>query len=247
MALSANSTIVMVGVVAGGLLGGPWGAAIGAALTTPIGIIAETILSPIQQTATIERFIFETMRNTIAAGAAGALTAWLTRIAAPKITSMFREVNRGFGGHVADGIIMGMGSATEASLRRCVELLFRGLRTDCFGRIFDAIQSGVFPSEWYAVDAMIAGLVAVSPFLPLIYITTLMNYCRPARSSPSSCPRCSRSTSGSHSTRTRSRSTSRSSLFTLRSRTLLSSKMPLFITTSYPKYPRSTIRLRRTR
>ena len=79
----------MAGATIGGLLGGPWGAAIGAALTTPIGIFLETQLSPTQQTATIERYIFETLRNTIAAGAAGALTAWLSRTAQPVMVNMF--------------------------------------------------------------------------------------------------------------------------------------------------------------
>ncbi|KAF7361092.1 CNVH-domain-containing protein [Mycena sanguinolenta] len=143
VSLSANSTIVMTGAVIGGLLGGPWGAAIGAAITTPIGIFVETQLSPTQQTATIERYIFETIRNTIAAGTGGALTAWLTRTARPVMVSMFSEVNRGFGGHISSAVISGMGSAVETSLRR----------------IFDAIQTGVFPSEWREVDAMVAGLV----------------------------------------------------------------------------------------
>ncbi|KAI0672370.1 hypothetical protein C8Q78DRAFT_971313 [Trametes maxima] len=120
VSLSANSTIVMTGVVIGGLLGGPWGAAIGAAVTTPIGIFVETSLSPTQQTATIERYIFETLRNTIAAGAAGALKVWLDRLATPAITAMFSEVNRGFGGYIASGVISGMGTAVSASLRRCV-------------------------------------------------------------------------------------------------------------------------------
>ena len=114
----------MAGVVVGSLLGGPWGAAIGAAITTPIGIIAETILSPTQQTATIERFIFETMRNTIAAGTAGALTAWLTRLAQPAVNRVFSEVNRGFGNHLSNQIINGAGSAVDASLRRYVGLFF---------------------------------------------------------------------------------------------------------------------------
>ena len=126
ISLSANSTIVMSGVVIGGLLGGPWGAAIGAALTTPIGIFVETQLSPIQQTATIERYIFETMRNTIAAGASGALTAWLNRLSQPVINRMFSEVNRGLGGHLSGGIISGAGSAVSASLSRCVELILCG-------------------------------------------------------------------------------------------------------------------------
>ena len=110
----------MTGATIGGLLGGPWGAAIGAAITTPIGIFVETQLSPIQQTATLERYIFETMRNTIAAGTAGALTAWLNRTAQPVMVAMFGEVNRGLGGLVASGVIAGMGSAVDASMRRWV-------------------------------------------------------------------------------------------------------------------------------
>ncbi|KAJ7251667.1 hypothetical protein C8J57DRAFT_1723099 [Mycena rebaudengoi] len=144
VSLSANSTIVMVGVTIGGLLGGPWGAAIGAAITTPIGIFLETTLSPIQQTATIERYIFETIRNTISAAiGAGALKTWLDKVASKAMTTMFSEVNRGFGGKIKDEVVEQMGSAIATS----------------FERIVDAIYNGVFPSEWHAVDAMVADLV----------------------------------------------------------------------------------------
>lgn len=112
----------MTGVAIGGLLGGPWGAAIGAALTTPIGIFVETSLSPTQQTATIERYIFETLRNTIAAGAAGALTGWLNRLATPVVDAMASEVNRAFGGYITSAAIKAMSTAVSTSLKKYVEL-----------------------------------------------------------------------------------------------------------------------------
>ncbi|KAI0643797.1 hypothetical protein C8Q79DRAFT_928282 [Trametes meyenii] len=144
ISLSANSTIVMAGATIGGLLGGPWGAAIGAALTTPIGIFVETSLSPTQQKATIERYIFETLRNTIAAGAVGGLKVWLNRLATRTITTMFSEINRGFGGHIAGGVIAGMGLVVSSSLKK----------------ILDAIHTGVIPPEWRAVDVMVAQMMA---------------------------------------------------------------------------------------
>ncbi|KAJ7695331.1 hypothetical protein B0H14DRAFT_3659077 [Mycena olivaceomarginata] len=145
VSLSANSTIVMMGVTIGGLLGGPWGAAIGAAVTTPIGIFLETSLSPIQQTATIERYIFETLRNTISAAiGAGALKTWLDKLASRAMTTMFSEVNRGFGGKISSEVVDGMSTAISSS----------------FEKIVNAIYSGVFPPEWHAVDAMVTDLIA---------------------------------------------------------------------------------------
>lgn len=108
----------MTGAVIGGLLGGPWGAAIGAAVTTPIGIFLETSLSPTQQTATIERYIFETLRNAIAAGAGGALSAWLNRLSTSAINAMFSEVNRAFGGKIASGVISSLTSSVKASFKK---------------------------------------------------------------------------------------------------------------------------------
>jgi hypothetical protein len=111
----------MVGVTIGGLLGGPWGAAIGAAVTTPIGIFLETTLSPIQQTATIERYIFETIRNTISTAiGAGALDAWLKKLTKPVMTAMFSEVNRGFGKKISEAVVNQMGDAIATSFEKCV-------------------------------------------------------------------------------------------------------------------------------
>jgi hypothetical protein len=111
----------MMGVTIGGLLGGPWGAAIGAAVTTPIGIFLETSLSPIQQTATIERYIFETLRNTISAAiGAGALKTWLDKLASRAMTTMFSEVNRGFGGKISSEVVDGMSTVISASFEKCV-------------------------------------------------------------------------------------------------------------------------------
>ncbi|KAJ7249045.1 hypothetical protein C8J57DRAFT_1522113 [Mycena rebaudengoi] len=127
VSLSANSTIVMMGVTIGGLLGGPWGAAIGAA------------------TATIERYIFETLRNTISAAiGAGALKTWLDKLASRAMTTMFSEVNHGFGGKISSEVVDGMSTEISTS----------------FEKIVNAIYSGVFPPEWHAVDAMVADLIS---------------------------------------------------------------------------------------
>lgn len=69
-------------------MGGPLGGAIGAGLSTPIAILVEseiknTITDPRLkaefQEATIGRYIYETLRNTIAAGAAGYLAKFLAQ------------------------------------------------------------------------------------------------------------------------------------------------------------------------
>ena len=87
IALCANSSIVCCGILIGAYIGGPIGAAIGAGLTTPIAILVETqiagtIKDPQLQAqfeeATIGRYLYETLRNMLAAGAAAYLASFLS-------------------------------------------------------------------------------------------------------------------------------------------------------------------------
>jgi hypothetical protein len=91
MAFCANSSIVCTGVFFGALMGGPLGAAIGAGLTTFIGILVEahiagTITDPALKSqfeeATIGRIIYETLRNVLAAGAAAKIGLFVKNLPA---------------------------------------------------------------------------------------------------------------------------------------------------------------------
>lgn len=119
IALSANSTIVMIGITIGTLLGGPWGAAIGAAITTPIGIFLETTLLPGEQTATIERYIYETLLNVAVAGAGPYLTKWVTQVNPTTLRSVFASINKAFGSNVSDAVIETVDVAISHSLTKC--------------------------------------------------------------------------------------------------------------------------------
>ncbi|KAJ7112236.1 hypothetical protein C8R44DRAFT_741934 [Mycena epipterygia] len=133
----------MVGITIGTLMGGPWGAAIGAAITTPIGIFVETTLSPDQQTATIERYIYETLRNAVAAGAGTALAHWVTYINPTTMRAVFSSINDAFGGLISSTVIAGVDVLIYASLKS----------------IIDALTGGPIPREWLEVEAMVAALV----------------------------------------------------------------------------------------
>ncbi|TFB01703.1 hypothetical protein CCMA1212_006413 [Trichoderma ghanense] len=85
-AICANSSIVCCGIVVGCYFGGPLGGAIGAGITTWLAIVVEaqisgTIQDPHLQAqfeeATIGRYLYETLRNALAAGAAGYLAEFL--------------------------------------------------------------------------------------------------------------------------------------------------------------------------
>ncbi|KAI0308719.1 hypothetical protein OF83DRAFT_1288873 [Amylostereum chailletii] len=78
----ANSSIVTIGAGIGVFFGRPAGAALGAGLTTPIGIMAERLIAsnitdPMIRArfeeATSGRLLYETLRNTLTAGAAGCI------------------------------------------------------------------------------------------------------------------------------------------------------------------------------
>lgn len=143
IALSANSTIVMIGISIGTLLGGPWGAAIGAAITTPIGIFLETSLTPGEQTATIERYIYETLLNVAVAGAGGYLTNWVTRVNPTTLRSAFASINKAFGSHVSQAVVDTVDIAISHSLTN----------------IINALAGGPPPRAWYEVDRIVSDLV----------------------------------------------------------------------------------------
>jgi hypothetical protein len=148
-AFSANSTIVMVGIVIGGFFGGPLGAAIGAGLATPIGILAESnILQPQYepdgyQRATLERYIFESLRNAVTAGAAGALSKWLGTLSEAAMIKAFQEINKSLGGRVP----------------LAVEKLSGALISDVLKSVFDALRTGIIPPAWRESEARVASLI----------------------------------------------------------------------------------------
>ena len=81
IAVCTNSSIVTAGICIGATIG-PVGAAVGGALSTPLGIAAEAALKTTItaerikacfQDVTIRRTIYEALRNALAAGTAGCL------------------------------------------------------------------------------------------------------------------------------------------------------------------------------
>lgn len=98
--MATNSTIVLVGVTISSLLG-PWGTALGTGIATPIGIAAETgIKKKIAQDlriqfedATVGRYIYETLRNMLAAGAAAKFAQWIEKLR-PEITGLVVSLAR---------------------------------------------------------------------------------------------------------------------------------------------------------
>lgn len=92
--MCANSSIVCAGIIVGFLVGGPAGGAIGAGLATPLGILVETeIARTIKdphlkaqfEEAIMGRYFYESLRNVLAAGAAG----YLGRILGAQMASEF--------------------------------------------------------------------------------------------------------------------------------------------------------------
>jgi hypothetical protein len=78
---------VCAGVIIGDAIGGPLGAAIGAGLSTPLEILVETQIAGIItdpriraefEEATIGRYIYETIRNCVVAGAAAYVAEFLS-------------------------------------------------------------------------------------------------------------------------------------------------------------------------
>lgn len=85
--MATNSTIVFVAVTIGSLAGGPLGAALGAGIASPIGIALETVIKKriaddvaIQfEDATVGRYVYETLRNMLAAGASAKFGKWASK------------------------------------------------------------------------------------------------------------------------------------------------------------------------
>jgi hypothetical protein len=106
IALCANSSIVCCGILIGATIGGPVGAALGAGLTTALAILVETqiagtIKDPQLQgqfeEATIGRYLYETLRNMLAAGAAGYVASFLSTQAETLSARGLAEVASMFG------------------------------------------------------------------------------------------------------------------------------------------------------
>ncbi|KAI1748341.1 hypothetical protein F4782DRAFT_542925 [Xylaria castorea] len=89
VALCANSSIVCGGIIIGAWIGGPMGAAFGAGFTTPLAILVET---QIFEEVTIGRYLYETLRNTLAAGAAVYLSSFLAAQAGELSLSALGEI-----------------------------------------------------------------------------------------------------------------------------------------------------------
>jgi hypothetical protein len=105
IAFCANSSIVCTGIFIGALIGGPVGAAIGAGITTPVGIlvetqIARTITDPVLkgqfEEATIGRFIYETLRNVLAAGAAAMIAKFVGNLSTTSYELATQQLRQAF-------------------------------------------------------------------------------------------------------------------------------------------------------
>ncbi|KAI0445135.1 hypothetical protein F4803DRAFT_509522 [Xylaria telfairii] len=101
LALCANSSIVCGGIIIGTYMGGALGAALGAGFTTPLAILVETqiagrIKDPQLQAqfeeATIGRYIYETLRNMLGAGAAAYLAPFLGNLVGKLSASALGEI-----------------------------------------------------------------------------------------------------------------------------------------------------------
>ncbi|KAK2590190.1 hypothetical protein QQS21_012131 [Conoideocrella luteorostrata] len=86
LAVCANSSIVCASIIVGAWIGGPIGASIGAGLATPLAILVEIQIAGIIkdprlqaqfEEATIGRYLYETFRNMLTAGAAAYLGSFL--------------------------------------------------------------------------------------------------------------------------------------------------------------------------
>jgi TnpA family transposase len=87
----------MMGISIGALIGGAPGAAIGAALLTPVGIYAQESIDDTIQTANVESHIYQALRNAIAAGSAVGLLKWVEKYDKSMAIAIFQQVNKAFG------------------------------------------------------------------------------------------------------------------------------------------------------
>ncbi|CAL1703199.1 unnamed protein product [Somion occarium] len=148
LAFCANSSIVCCGIFVGALAGGPVGGAIGAGLMTPLGILVETevagyIKDPRLQAqfeeATVGRYLYETLRNTLAAGAAGYFGEWLGHQTGQLTTAAIGQIAGAFGGK-ASGI---SGEVVSYAMLK---------------RLADALKNEVLPEEWLKAELTVKSL-----------------------------------------------------------------------------------------
>ncbi|KAI0467785.1 hypothetical protein F4859DRAFT_506508 [Xylaria cf. heliscus] len=148
VALCANSSIVCGGIIIGAWIGGPIGAALGAGLTTPLAILVETqiagtIKEPQLQAqfeeATIGRYLYETLRNTLAAGAAAYLSSFLAAKAGDLTLSALGEIASKFSTN-ATGFLSEL--AAYWTLKK----------------VADALLQGDLPTEWIETEKKVKEL-----------------------------------------------------------------------------------------
>lgn len=165
--MCANSSIVCCGIVVGCYFGGPLGAAIGAGITTSLAILVEaqisgTIEDPHLRAqfeeATIGRYLYETLRNALAAGAAGYLAEFLEAVAG--------QITAETLGQVASMLTSGITVLSEVVaywlLKKYVFQLYLmviALLTDV-RRVADALTKGRLPHEWIETERKFAELKA---------------------------------------------------------------------------------------
>lgn len=133
-----------------GALGGPLGA-IGAGLITPIAILAERSLAPDMERATIERYIYESLRNAVSAGVAGAFSEWLSGVSGESLRNAFAAINKKFGGKIAGAVISTVDGIIYALLKRCVD-------EDVIGYFLIVRDDTVCRTRWGMVFALESGM-----------------------------------------------------------------------------------------
>jgi len=139
IAKCTNSTLVMFGTIVGGLVCSVFanpviGIVIGAGIASPFGIWAETqiaikcITDPAVrdqiEEATLGRYIFETLRNIVSAGAAGALAKALSTVLKPGIDAVMKGIMASL---AKRGILIGTNVSLYAILKKVITLLKGGL------------------------------------------------------------------------------------------------------------------------
>ncbi|KAK0664634.1 hypothetical protein QBC41DRAFT_283636 [Cercophora samala] len=148
LAICANSSIVCCGILVGVWMGGPIGAALGAGLATPLGIFVETqiagtikdpqLLAQFEE-ATIGRYLYETLRNVLAAGAAAYLSSFLSAQAGNLTASALGEIASSLSSKAT-----GFSSSFAASW--------------LLKKVADALLKGKIPTEWIEIEERVKEL-----------------------------------------------------------------------------------------
>jgi hypothetical protein len=151
--VTTNATILALGFAIGGLVGGPMGAAIGGGIATSFGILAETELKKnIQdvallarfEEATIGRYVYETLQNSLTRGAGVKFSQWVKKIPTKHFSNFLKK------GFEKAGKKM-IKEATSKSIEKCVitSIVFKMIFIYfCFCRIRDALVGDELPQEW---------------------------------------------------------------------------------------------------